>query len=228
MPQNILVVDDDRSILELLRFYLETQGYTVFTTENSTEEIKKVCEHNMELAVIDIMLPEINGIELCEILRKNINTKNMPIIFLTAKSSEEDKVSGLDKGADDYITKPFSMKELNARIKAVLRRNNNLSGEEVLSVYNLKINEDKHTVLINNREITFALKEYDLLKMLLRNKNKVLSRNEILDKVWGYDYFGETRTVDVHIRNIRKKINEIDPDHDYIETVRGVGYRIIE
>jgi len=175
------------------------------------------------------MLPNITGIELLKKIRSDKELRQTPVIMLTAKNMENDKIEGLEKGADDYITKPFSVKELLARISSVLRRYNIQEmpmEENILELGNIKLDLCKHEVYKKGEKIDLTLKEFELLKLLIENKGKVLSRNHLLDKVWGYEYYGETRTVDVHIRYLRKKIEDDSNSEKYIQTVRGVGYKI--
>lgn len=225
--QKILVVDDEEHILELIQFNLEKEGYEVVLCDNGEESITIIKEDTIDLVVLDLMLPGIDGIDVCKRIRKVDRSKDLPIIMLTAKGKEEDRILGLELGADDYITKPFSVKELIARIKAVLRRSdgNQKTLEKIIHVDNLIIDIDKHVVTMNGNPIGLTLKEFELLKTLAENRGKVLTRNFLLDEVWGYDYFGETRTVDVHIRHLRKKIGD-DDLNKYIETIRGVGYKL--
>ena len=168
-----------------------------------------------------------DGFDVCKELKRNKETKNISIIMLTAKSEELDKILGLELGADDYITKPFSVREMLARVKAVLRRSVNFEEEEnnIFQSGNLTVNFERHEVLIGKNKIELSLKEFELLQILIKNKGKILNREMLLDKIWGYEYIGETRTVDVHIRYLRKKIEEDDKNPKYIETIRGVGYR---
>jgi two-component system alkaline phosphatase synthesis response regulator PhoP len=228
MAVNILVVDDEINILELIKFNLELNNYKVYTAENGREGIEKINQINFDLIILDLMMPEVDGIQLCKYVRGNEEFETIPIIMLTAKSTEIDKIFGLEIGADDYITKPFSVKELQARVKALLRRSSMESNttEEVINYKNMKINTSQHIVRINNEEIRLTLKEYEVLLLLATNKGKVFTRDNLLNEVWGYDYIGETRTVDVHIRHLRKKIEFLDAENEYIETVRGVGYKI--
>ncbi|SFH58384.1 two-component system, OmpR family, alkaline phosphatase synthesis response regulator PhoP [Tindallia magadiensis] len=225
--KTILVVDDEENILELIRFNLERSGYHVLVAGNGSEALNVLDNRPVDLVVLDLMLPDIDGVEICKTIRKSEKHSNLPIIMLTAKSEEIDRILGLELGADDYMTKPFSVKELAARIKTILRRveNTNQGDSKKLIIKNLEIDLIRHEVRVKGDLVELTLKEYDLLKILMSNKGKVLSRNYLLDEVWGYDYFGETRTVDVHIRNIRKKIGD-DGLEEYIETVRGVGYKI--
>ena len=214
MKPKILIIDDEIHIVELIKFNLETY--------------LKIKENMPHLVLLDWMLPNISGIEMLKKIRNDQSLSDVPIIMLTAKNMESDKIEGLELGADDYITKPFSIKELLARVSTVLRRYNinKENVENILTVGNLNVNLLKHEVLKGNEKIDLTLKEFELLKLLLENKGKVLSRNYLLDKIWGYDYYGETRTVDVHIRYLRKKIEGNDSTEKYIQTIRGVGYKI--
>ncbi len=225
MGKKILVVDDEHHILELIQFNLESNDFDVITCDNGEDAVRVAEEKDIDLIILDLMLPGINGVEVCKRIRHSSNSK-VPIIMLTAKGEENDKIVGLDIGADDYMTKPFSIRELLARIKAVLRRTEDNSGdnENIIKVKNVTIDIEKHEVKKGDNVLELTLKEFELLKMLARNRGKVLSRDVILDKIWGYEYFGDTRTVDVHIRHLRKKIN--DNDGAFIETVRGVGYKM--
>lgn len=228
MNTKVLVIDDEIHIVELLKFNLETSNYEVDFSYDGFDGFVKAKEIKPDLILLDWMLPNISGIEVLKKIRSDESLKNIPVIMLTAKNMENDKVEGLEVGADDYITKPFSIKELLARISSVLRRYNihGQNEEEILSVGNLKVNLSKHEVMKGSEKIDLTLKEFELLKLLLQNKGKVLSRNFLLDKIWGYEYYGETRTVDVHIRYLRKKIENENAHERYIETIRGVGYKI--
>lgn len=229
MKTKVLVIDDEKHIVELLKFNLETVNYEVHSSYDGFDGFIKAKEISPDLILLDWMLPNISGIELLKKIREDKDLKNIPVIMLTAKNVENDKIEGLDAGADDYITKPFSIKELLARSNSVLRRynvNNTTPEKTVLSVGNLKLDLQKHEVLKGDRKIDLTLKEFELLRLLLENKGKVLSRNYLLDKIWGYEYYGETRTVDVHIRYLRKKIETDNEDEKYIETIRGIGYKI--
>ncbi|MCF6460018.1 response regulator transcription factor [Clostridium sp. Cult3] len=227
MSIKILVVDDEPSIVELLKYNLENSGYEIKEAYDGVEALNMVSEERFDLIILDLMLPKIDGIEVCKRLKRE--DSHIPIIMLTAKSSEADKVLGLNIGADDYITKPFSIKELIARVNALLRRigeTEKQNGGVIINLGNLRVDLERHEVEKNGELLDLTLKEFELLRILLENKGKVLSRNILLDKVWGYDFYGETRTVDVHVRNLRKKIEDDDRNPQYIETVRGVGYRI--
>ncbi len=225
--EKILIVDDEEHIIELLKFNLINAGYKVISANNGIDALKIAKAENPKLILLDLMLPGLDGFDVCKEVKKNKETQNISIIMLTAKGEEIDKILGLELGADDYITKPFSVRELLARVKAVLRRT--YPGVDIeensYESQGLKIDFDRHEVFINNQKIELTLKEFDLLKILIKNKGKILQRETLLDKIWGYEYIGETRTVDVHIRYLRKKIEEDDKNPKFIETIRGVGYR---
>lgn len=224
--EKVLIVDDEEHIVELLQFNLVNAGYKVITANNGLDALKKVKEHKPDLLLLDLMLPGMDGLDVCKEIKRNKETSKTSIIMLTAKSEELDKILGLELGADDYITKPFSIRELLARVKAVLRRSNaDEISEEIYEVGRLKVDFERHEVLINNEKVELTLKEFELLEILIKNKGKILRRETLLDKVWGYEYIGETRTVDVHIRYLRKKIEDDDKNPKFIETIRGVGYR---
>ena len=228
MSEKVLIIDDEMHIVELLRFNLETSGYKTIYSYDGFDGFIKAKEEKPDLILLDWMLPNISGIEVLKKIRQDADLKKIPVIMLTAKNMEDDKVEGLEIGADDYITKPFSIKELLARITSVMRRygmNTGRESEELIAG-NLKLNLTKHEVKINDKKVDLTLKEFELLKLLLKNRGKVLSRNFLLDEIWGYEYYGETRTVDVHIRYLRKKLEEAGADEKYIETIRGVGYKI--
>ena len=223
----IMVVEDEEPLGVLLRYNLEAEGYQVEVIGRGDEAEMRLRETLPDLLVLDWMVPAVSGIELCRRLRLRPETERLPIIMLTAKGTETDKIFGLETGADDYVTKPFSVKELTARVKAQLRRSDKIKqDDDVIVVNKMQINKKQHSVTIDNHTIVLTLKEYEVLKLLAENKGKVYTRDQLLNQVWGYDYFGETRTVDVHIRHIRKKIEEHDNSNDYIETIRGVGYKI--
>ncbi|SHE38144.1 two-component system, OmpR family, alkaline phosphatase synthesis response regulator PhoP [Caldanaerobius fijiensis DSM 17918] len=232
MQQKILVVEDEIHIIELLKYNIEMAGYQLIYTENGKDGIDVCIEQHPDLVILDLMLPDIDGFEVCKILKRDDRTKNIPVIILTAKGEEFDKVLGLELGADDYITKPFSVRELMARIKAVLRRfkvdekSEQKDDDQPIVVRDITILPDKFQVFKNGIPIELTLKEFELLKLLAENKDKVLARNLLLDKIWGYEYVGETRTVDVHIRHLRKKLGDENVYPPYIETVRGIGYKL--
>ena len=223
----IFCVEDDANIRKLVVYTLESTGFDAKGFEDGKsflEEISKGKELP-ELVLLDIMLPGMDGMEILKRLKQDSKTKDIPVIMATAKGAEYDKVQGLDAGADDYVTKPFGMLELVSRVKAVLRRsqkNSDLS-KHVIEVKGISIDLKKHEVKAGEKVITLTLKEYELLKRLLQNPNIVLTRDNLLGEIWGYDFDGETRTVDVHVRTLRQKLGEYG---DRIETVRGVGYMV--
>lgn len=225
--EKILIVDDEEHIIELLKFNLLNSGYDVFIANNGVDAVKIARAEKPNLLLLDLMLPGIDGFDVCKEIKRDNEMKKTSIIMLTAKGEELDKILGLELGADDYITKPFSVRELLARVKAVLRRSNSFSeiDEDVYDSKSLKIDFERHEVSVNNEKIDLTLKEFELLQILIKNKGKILKRETLLDKIWGYEYIGETRTVDVHIRYLRKKIEEDDKNPKFIETIRGVGYR---
>ena len=224
--EKILVVDDEEHIAELIRYNLESNGYKILSANNGIDAMKIVLEERPNLILLDLMIPGKDGYDVCKEIRSTKEVMNTPIIMLTAKSEEIDKILGLELGADDYITKPFSVRELLARVKAVLRRFSIVESEENVLVFgDLTVDFEKREVLIKNNKLELTLKEFELLEILIRNKGKILTRDTLLDKIWGYEYIGETRTVDVHIRYLRKKIEADDKNPKLIETIRGVGYR---
>jgi DNA-binding response OmpR family regulator len=222
----ILVVDDEPNIVELARLYLEKEGFRVAEARSGEEALRLLEELHPALMVLDIMIPEPDGWEVCRRIRSR---SNLPIIMLTAREDEVDKVVGLELGADDYLTKPFSPRELVARVKAVLRRTT-FSGEprDVLHVDNLVIDASRRKVFQSEKEVELTPREFDLLYTLALNRGIVLSREKLLERVWGYDYYGDTRTVDVHIRHIRDKLGDNPQEPRYLETVWGVGYKFRE
>ncbi len=228
MKTKILIIDDEMHIVELLKFNLEVSNHEVDYAYDGFDGFLKMKEKNPDLILLDWMLPGISGIEMLKKIRSDKALSKKPVIMLTAKNMENDKIEGLHTGADDYITKPFSVKEVLARVTSVLRRYNisETSTEEILTVGNLKVDLNKHEVYKGSEKIDLTYKEFELLRILLENKGKVISRNTLLDKIWGYEYYGETRTVDVHIRYLRKKLEEDGNPEKYIQTIRGVGYKI--
>ena len=199
--EKILVVDDEEHIAELISYNLTSNGYKVITANNGIDAIKLAIEEKPSLILLDLMIPGKDGYDVCKEVRGNSEVKNIPIIMLTAKSEELDKILGLELGADDYITKPFSVRELLARVKAVLRRFYIVEPESnVLTFGDLVADFEKREIVIKDKKLDLTLKEFELLEILIRNKGKILTRDTLLDKIWGYEYIGETRTVDVHIR----------------------------
>ena len=221
----ILVVEDEESILDPLEFLLSREGFTVIPARNGREALEKFETSDIDLILLDLMLPEISGIEVCRRIRAK---SQVPIIMLTAKDSEVDKVVGLELGADDYVTKLQSSAELIARIRAVLRRQRVDPGEldsGVISVGPLKMDIDRHQAFVNGVPMSLPLKEFELLEFLLRNSGRVLTRSQLIDRVWGSDYFGDTKTLDVHIKRLRSKIESDPANPIFIQTVRGLGYK---
>lgn len=231
---NILVVDDEENILELLIYNLEKNGYHVYSSDTGEKALQILNEYSIDLAVLDLMLPGVDGLEILKYIRGNERLKDLPVILLTAKNEEVHKVIGLELGADDYMGKPFGVSELLARIKALLRRIHldreyNKTGdskEEKIHVRDLVINKSTHQIIRDSKVMDMPLKEFQLLYLLASNPERVFTREYLLEKLWGYDYIGETRTVDVHIRNIRKKL-ETEGYGAYIKTIRGLGYKFI-
>lgn len=227
--KKILIIEDEPNIIELVGYNLKNNGYDYISAQDGLMGITLANKEKPDLILLDLMLPGKSGEEICRELREEGN--KTPIIMLTAKSDEVDKILGLEFGADDYMTKPFSVRELMARIKAVLRRydevsNGDLGVEEVLKYEDIVINKNRHEVVVNGNSVNLTLKEFELLCFLIEHKGRVFSRDQLLDKVWGIDYAGETRTVDVHIRYLRKKIAQGENEDKYIETIRGKGYKI--
>ena len=221
----IYCVEDERNIRELLVYTLETTGFQARGFAEGRELKEALKEEIPELILLDIMLPGEDGYEILERLKKSSDTRNIPVIMVTAKEAEFDKVRGLEAGADDYITKPFGMMEFVARVKAVLRRCSRQGEDRELRCGKLNVKVGKHEVRYEDSKIELTRKEFELLQYLLENKGLVMTRNQILCQVWGYDFDGETRTVDVHVRTLRQKLGEAG---NMIETIRGVGYRIGE
>jgi two-component system alkaline phosphatase synthesis response regulator PhoP len=222
--QTILVVDDERDLLDLIEYNLKKEGFKVLKAENGEEGISKAKEHRPDLILLDIMMPKMDGLEAVEIMRKDDDLKKTPIIFLTARSDEKTEIDGLNKGGDDYITKPISTTKLVSRIKAALRRfDDSEQTANKLEVHDLQIDKDRYIVLQEGNEFQLPRKEFELLFFLASRKGKVLDRQTLLNKVWGDNIYVVDRTVDVHVRKIREKLG----DH-YIETVKGVGYRFKE
>ena len=221
--QKILIVEDEQAIREMTAFHLSRAGYEVFEAQDCREARALLADNRPDLALIDWMLPDMSGLELTRTLKRDKEFEDLAIIMLTARADERDKVSGLEGGADDYITKPFSPRELVARIKAVLRRAGN-STDEVVSAGVLELDAAGHRVLSSGQEIKLGPTEYRLLHFLMTHAERVYSRTPLLDRVWGANVYVEERTVDVHIRRLRKALDGVSAD-DYIQTVRGAGYR---
>lgn len=231
----ILVVDDEKNILELVRFNLEREGYQVLTALDGAVAIELARKEKPDLIVLDVMLPGMNGLEVCRELNREPSTSGIPIIMLSARAEELDRVLGLEMGADDYVTKPFSPRELAARIKARLRRFRPEDNQEIeqapparMEFGRLVIDEERFSVFVDGIKQEFTPKEFELLRFMARQPGKVFSRDYLLEQVWGYDYAGDSRTVDVHVRHIRQKLECLPESDQPIETVRGVGYRFKE
>ncbi|MGC8833217.1 MAG: response regulator transcription factor [Armatimonadota bacterium] len=225
MPQKVLIVEDEETIADAVAYALSRSGYETDTALDGLEGLRKAKEEHPDLIILDLMLPGMDGLELCRELRAE---SSVPIIMLTARHEEADRVIGLEVGADDYVIKPFSMKELIARVKAVLRRSEGTAYScpgGILKCGDLEMNLSEHTVKVRGKEVHLSPKEYELLKLLMMHQGRVLSRGFLLSKVWGTETCPETRTVDVHIRWLREKIEENPAEPKYIVTVRSVGYK---
>jgi DNA-binding response OmpR family regulator len=225
MAVKILVVDDEIPVTDLIKYNLEKALYQVLIAHDGEAALQIARESNPDLILLDLMLPRIDGLDVCRELRKS---SQVPIIMVTARGEEADRVIGLELGADDYLTKPFSMRELMARIKAVLRRNQSTSDSpDILSgPHDLVLDEESHTVILGGVELPLTRLEYDLIQYLLLHQGQVLSREQLLSQAWGYDFVGDTRAVDSAIKRLRKKLQAHKPDATFIETVRGFGYRM--
>ncbi len=220
----ILVVDDEANIIALAKMYLEKEGYNVQSAADGAEALRKIDELDPALVVLDLMLPEIDGWEVCRRVRAD---SELPIIMLTARDDDIDKIVGLELGADDYLTKPFNPRELVARVRAVLRRGarSDAHTDQTLRLGDLAINSARRQVTVGGEALSLRTKEFDLLLALVEHKDIVLSRNQLLDLVWGFDFYGQTRTVDVHIAHLRRKLSHSRVE---IQTVRGVGYKLVD
>lgn len=214
---NILIVDDEKLIRDVIKEYLLLDGYKPYEAENGLEAINVVKNNVIDLVIMDIMMPKMDGYTACKEIKK---IKDIPFIMLSARSEEYDKLIGFDLGIDDYVTKPFSPKELVARVKAITKRN---SKQDILELAGIKIDDLAHEVYVDNKLIELTPKEYDLLKYLIENKNIALSRENLLSSIWGYDFYGDDRTVDTHIKTLRARLGKY---RDLIKTVRGMGYKI--
>ncbi|OSX90892.1 hypothetical protein BTJ45_03358 [Bacillus mycoides] len=220
MNYHILVVEDDQEIQELIKQFLMTQQYTVIVASDGLEGMKQFNKQSFDLILLDVMMPNLNGFEVAKMIRSQSNT---PIIMLTALEEEQDQMKGFDLGVDDYITKPFSFHVLMRRVEAVLRRSYNQNTDNHFVFKEIHVDGDAYKVYVNRGEIPLTTKEFEILQLLLQNEKKVLTRESIVEKVWGYEYPGDTRMIDTHMKNIRKKL-----DIPYIKTVKGIGYKIDE
>ena len=230
----VLTIDDEEHILELLKYNLEKNGFKVIQALSGEEGLKILETHEVDMIILDLMLPGMDGLDVLRRIRASRELLEVPVIMLTAKSEEIDTVLGLEMGADDYIGKPFGSHELIARIKAVVRRTKKLEAiqestkenqDDRIELDDLIINRTTHEIIVDGKQMELPLKEFELLYLMAKNRGRVFDREVLLEKIWGYEYYGETRTVDVHIRNLRKKIEVDDKNPRYIKTVRGVGYK---
>ncbi|MCW2288847.1 response regulator transcription factor [Leucobacter luti] len=228
MAQHILLVEDEESISRPLAFLLEREGYRITVVDDGAEALTSFATVQPDLILLDLMLPSLPGTEVCRAIRL---TSQVPIIMLTAKDSEIDIVVGLELGADDYITKPYSTRELLARVRAALRRSGSVEEERenldafVLDELGIRLDSERHSVTVRGEEIAMPLREFELLEMLMRHSGRVLTRGQLIDRVWGSNYYGDTKTLDVHVKRIRARIEEEASQPKLISTVRGVGYR---
>lgn len=226
MKNKILIAEDEKPISDIIKFNLEKEGYEVITAYDGAEALKKALSETLDLIILDVMLPSMDGFEICRKVREKLST---PIVMVTAKEEEVDKILGLELGADDYITKPFSIRELVARVKANVRRHEmNLASEnsaaEIITSNNLSIDLMKYEVKKEGKGIDLTVREFELLKFLAKQKDQVFSREQLLERVWGYEYYGDIRTVDVTVRRLREKVEDDSSNPSYIMTKRGVGY----
>lgn len=220
----VLVIEDEESFRDAMKYMLSREGFDVDLAPNGAEGIKLFDSMNPDLVLLDLMLPEVSGTEVCKYIRSKSNT---PVIMLTAKDTEIDKVVGLELGADDYVTKPFSTRELLARIKAVLRRgiDNEIDMIGVVEVGRIRMDVERHALSVNGESVAMPLKEFELLEFLMRNSGRVLTRGQLMDRIWGSNYVGDGKTLDVHVKRIRSKIEPDPANPIYLTTVRGLGYR---
>ncbi len=224
----ILVVDDEAPIRELIKVNLKNSGYDVSEARDGFDALDRVRMESIDLILLDIMLPGVDGLEVCRRLKLDAETARIPIIMITAKAEEVDRIIGLELGADDYVIKPFSVRELIARIRAVLRRGQ-VPKQHTLEIGGLHLDFTAYTVSVGDKRLSLTPKEYELLKLLVTSPDKAFSREELLSRVWGAEYYGDTRTVDVHVRHLRSKLSQISETVcDELETVRGIGYRFTE
>ena len=228
METSVLIVEDEVAIVTLLRYNLEREGFRVYSTGDGEEAVTMVKEYKPDVIVLDWMLPSLSGVEICKQLRWNPETKSIPIIMLSARGEEGDRIRGLDSGADDYLTKPFSPAELIARIRAIFRRFRPALSEKILAFAGIKMDVAGHKVTRNDQEVHLSPTEFSLLRYLLEHPGRVFSREQLLDSVWGHDIYVELRTVDVHVRRLRKGLDYDGKQPDLIRTVRSAGYALEE
>ncbi len=224
MPKRILIVDDEPLIVKGLKYSLEQDGYETDSAADGEEAVEKFFNGNYDLVLLDVMLPKIDGIEVCQRIRER---SNVSIIMLTAKGDDMDKILGLEYGADDYMTKPFNILEVKARIRTIFRRTTMMqreTGQRIITVRDMQLNVNNRSVTVGGREVNLTAKEFDLLHLFATNRGKVFSRENLLETIWKYDYLGDLRTVDVHIRRLREKVEKVPSQPEYIFTKWGVGY----
>lgn len=227
MNEKIFIIEDDEGIRDLVKVALKAYSYDVHTFDNAEDAVKAIKENKPDLCIFDIMLPGMDGLSAVRYLREDPKFEFIPILMLTAKSSEVDRVVGLESGADDYLTKPFGVMELAARVKSLLRRSSRLAKHDLIAIGDISINTATREVKKKGTPVELTLKEYELLKFIMENPERVITRDEILSGIWGFDFTGETRTLDMHVRTLRQKLGDDAEKPLYIKTVRGVGYRFV-
>ncbi len=226
MAKKILVIEDEKDIQDLLQLYLKREGFDVYIAKDGEAGLRKAIQERYDLVLLDLMLPQMDGLEICRNLRSRPQTSDIPIIMLTAKAEESDRIVGLEMGADDYITKPFSPREVLARVKAIFRRMEKPKGKEVRHEYGgIALDPSKHEVTYKGKSHSLTAKEFKLLEFFLGNQGRVLSRDVLLNEIWGYDYFGTTRTVDVHVAHLRQKFQVLSKS---LVSIKGLGYKLQE
>ncbi len=226
MPKRILIIEDEKDIRDLLQHYLKREGYQVENAPDGSTGLKKISQEKFDIVLLDLMLPQVEGLEVCRILRSKPETAHIPLIMITAKGEEADRIVGLEMGADDYITKPFSPREVVARVKALFRRLEKPETKGQKPTYGgIELDHDRHEVSNNGRKQTLTAKEFKLLEFFMANQGRVLSRDSLLNAVWGYDYYGTTRTVDVHVARLRQKFPILN---NSLIAIKGLGYKLEE
>jgi two-component system alkaline phosphatase synthesis response regulator PhoP len=224
MGKKILIVEDEKDIQDLLQHYLKREGYEVYTAKDGDSGLRKTTQERFDLLILDLMLPQVDGMEICRVLRSQSRTANLPIIMLTAKAEETDRIIGLEMGADDYITKPFSPREVVARVKAIFRRiEKPVQQERVYEYHGIRLDPFRHEVSFRGKAQSLTAKEFKLLEYFLANQGRVLGRDLLLNEVWGLDYFGTTRTVDVHVAHLRQKFPILNRS---LVALKGLGYKL--
>ena len=227
-PGRILLVEDEDALAESIRYTLEREGYGVVQASNGRSAVERFRDDDFDLVILDLMLPEVSGLDVCRMIRSE---STVPIIMVTAKDSEADKVTGLELGADDYVTKPFSVRELVSRVRALLRRTKMQSApqpDEMLAGGPVEIDVARHEIRVRGEVIAFPPKEFELLETFLRRKGRLLTRDFLIEEVWGHDYFGDTKTLDVHVKRIRRKVEDDPHQPSHLLTVRGLGYKFVD